>query len=155
MAVLRDSPYHNFNFKVALGGSAGDGAIGAIEGGFFEAILPSAAIGQEVVTTGNERIAGVVRKSTPGQTTYGELVLRRGIVGSLSLWEWFRSARDGSDDRRNVTVTLLDERKSPVLQWKFTGCLPVRYTGPHLNSRSGAGLAIEEIVLSVQSFDIE
>lgn len=152
MAITRDTPYGNFNFTVAFGPL--DGALGTIEGGFFEVVLPSATVPVASVRFGNER-GTAARNGAPGSVAYGELVLRRGLTGSLLLWEWFKSVQEGAADKRHVVVTLLDERKQPVMTWRFTGCLPVGYKGPSLESRSGSGLAIEELVLAVENMNVE
>lgn len=148
MAVLRNDPYRNFNFLVQIGGA--DPAQPAA--GFFEVVLPSAEIAVAEYRAGNEPIASP--RHLPGLTRYNNITLRRGLAGSLDLWNWFKSVRDGQPDRRDVTVTLLDEQRQPVMAWRLRNCIPVRYQGPTLNAL-GVAPALEEIELSVGSIDIE
>ena len=152
MAVFRDNPYGGFNFLVNLGGASGDGSPGTIVGGDFEVTLPTAEMELTDYRAGNERAASP--RKTTGLTRYSNVTLRRGLVGSTDLWEWFKHVRDGEQDRRSVAVTLLDEGHRPVMTWKLTNCLPIKYTGPTLNAR-GSEVAIEEIVLSVERLEIE
>ena len=152
MAVFRDNPYGRFNFLVSLGGASGDGAPGSVVGGYFEVILPTAEMELTEYRAGNEKVNSP-RKMT-GLTKYSDVTLRRGLVGSTDLWEWFKAVRDGALDRRNVTVTLLDEAHRPVMTWRLSNCLPVKYTGPTLNAR-GDDVAIEELTLSVERLEIE
>ncbi len=55
-------------------------------------------------------------RKQPGLAQYGHLVLRRGPIGSTDLWDWWKQAREGQPNvDRNVTVTLLDEERNPVV----------------------------------------
>ena len=94
MAVLRDLPYGEFNFLVDLGTGNTDGP----EAGFQEC----SRIGMEVAVAeyrnGNEK-ENSVRKIT-GLTKVSDVTLRRGIIGSLGLYQWLSDVRNGSEARR-------------------------------------------------------
>jgi len=74
------------------------------------------------------------------------VTFKRGLIGDLRLFEWLKSTRDGTIDRRTVTITLLDETRSPVCQWRLLGAQPRKWTAPALSAR-GKDVAIEELVL--------
>lgn len=121
MAIFRDDPYRAFNFRVTIEGADGDGPLA----GFCEVAGLSAQAETVEYRAGNEK-ATAPRKLV-GLTHYGDVTLRRGIVGSTDLWEWFRATRDGAAQARTVLVELLSaDRAAVAMTWKLTGCLPVR-----------------------------
>ncbi len=145
MAVQRDNPYPNFNFAVDIGASVG-------EIGFAGAEIPAAEIGVIEYREGADR-ASAVRK-LPGRVSYGNVVLHRGIDGGLSLWEWFKAVRDGDLQRRNVVITLHDERHESVQRWLLRDAWPVKYVTSDLNAQ-GNEVVIETLELAVESIEIE
>jgi len=149
MAVQRDRPYLNGNFLVDLG----DGNTESVQAGFLEVIVPAAVIETVEYRVGSDR-TNEPRK-LPGNVDYEELVLRRGIIGSLDLYQWWDQARNGDPGvRRTVQIQLLNEdRSAVVLTWRFTNAFPSRYTGPTLNG-GGSEVAIEELVLSYERLEM-
>lgn len=69
-------------------------------------------------------------------TRYGNLVLKRGAIGSLTCYDWRNAIRNGDPNSpRTVTVSLLNEDRSRiVLTWKFLGARPVVYSFSPLNA---------------------
>src|SRR3990172_4110363 len=87
MAVFRDRPYVQFNFLVDLGAGSGTDSPDA---GFQEV----SGIGMEVTVAeyrnGNEK-ENSVRKIT-GLNKSTDVTLKRGIIGSLNLYQWLEIA---------------------------------------------------------------
>jgi phage tail-like protein len=144
MPVKRQQPYLNCNFLVDLGG--------VVVAGFAEATLPSMEIELVDYRDGSDKVNSVRR--LPGLTRYGNLTLKRGIVGDLDLFNWIRGVSQGQPDRRNVTVTLLDEQRNPVQAWKVVNALPVKYEGAQLKARS-SDVAIESLELACEGLEVE
>ena len=144
MAVQRDNPYPNFNFVVDLG--LGD------EVHFAEVELPGAEIETIEYREGAERTNA--SRKLPGRVRYGNVVLRRGVTGSLALWQWFRETSQGRQVRRDVTVTLLDEARNPVQQWRFRDAWPTKYDPSDLNAK-GNEVLIETLELAVESIEVD
>ena len=98
MAVLRDHPYGEFNFLIDLGTGTTDGP----EAGFQEC----SAIGMEVEVieyrNGNDKLNSV-RKLT-GLNKAHDVTLKRGVIGSLGLYQWLNQIRNG-DQAAARTVT--------------------------------------------------
>lgn len=143
MAIFRHSPYGGYNFLVSVDGR---------EAGFAEVVLPTATIEVIDYRSGNDPTNEPRRLL--GTTAYSNAILRRGITGSLDLWQWFDGARNGDQERRTVVVTLLRESREPVLTWKLRNCIPVKYVGPTLNA-TASDVAIEEVELLVERLDVE
>ena len=152
MATYRDNPYQNFNFLVALGAAQGSGDEGTVVGGFSEVRGLGLRVAVSEYRNGNER-TNTVRK-LPGLTSFDDVVLRRGLIGSLDLFQWIKGISQGEADRRTVTITLLDEARNPVMFWKLHNAWPVKYSGPDFNAQ-GNDVAIEELVLTHEGLDIE
>lgn len=148
MAVLRDLPYPNQNFQVDLG----DGSAGP-EAGFSQVILPDISMDVIEYRTGNGRELGTHK--LPGLARYDNVVLRRGIIGSLKLYEWINQVRNGdANARRSVTISLLAEDLTVVLTWKLFRAWPVKYSFGELNAK-GTDVAIEELALAYERMEME
>ena len=91
----------------------------------------------------------------PGRVTYDEVVLRRGIIpGDGDFFAWINSVSMGGVERRDVSVSLLNENHEPVVVWKLRNAFPSRLEGPTLNA-SGNAVAIETLVLTHEGITIE
>ncbi len=149
MAVLREHPYGRFNFLVDLGTGNTEGP----DAGFQEC----SAIGMEVAVAeyrnGNDK-ESAPRKIT-GVTKVGDVTLKRGIIGSLALFEWIRAVRDGDQQTRTVTIQLVGEdRSGAVLVWRLLRARPVRFAGGPLDARGGE-VAMEELTLAYERLELE
>ncbi len=145
MPTFRDTPYGAFNFLVALGGAQGDGASGTVIGGFSDVSGLGVDISYAEYRNGNER-ANTVRKVANTHKN-DDVTLKRGLVGSTDLFEWVKGVRDGTFDRRNVTITMLDEARKPVATFRLLNAQPKKWTGPTLAAKGGGEVAMEELQL--------
>lgn len=122
MAVFRERPYANFNYLVDLG----NGETESPQAGFSEIRLPDISIEVLEYRTGNFK--ELATRKLPGRVSYGNLVLRRGLIGALDLYEWLYEISQGSAASRTVSVHLLNENRSEtVLTWRFTNAFPMHY----------------------------
>jgi phage tail-like protein len=150
MAVQRERPYAGFNFLVDLGTGNTDGP----QAGFEEVILPEFCIDVIEYRTGNEK------ENSPRKLTalehYTNLVLKRGVIGSLDLYNWINQIRNGDQSCfRNVTVQLQNEdHTSVVLTWKFLRARPVKFSFGSLNAKSN-DIAIEYVELAFERLEME
>jgi phage tail-like protein len=95
-----------------------------------------------------------VRK-IPGSHKVGDVTLKRGVVNSMDLWQWITDARTiGVGAQQDVTITLQDESGKGVQQWTLRNCVPMKYTGPTLAGKGGGDVAMEELVLSAEGYEI-
>ena len=146
MAVLRDRPYCRFNFVVDLGDgqSAGFQEVGAI----------SAEVEVVEYRTGNARENNVAKLT--GLSKLSNVTLRRGVIGSLDLYQWFDQVRNGDPNAlRTVTIRLMSEDHTNVVQtWKLLRARVVRFTTGPFHAQS-SDVAVEEIVLACERLELE
>lgn len=150
MAVLRERPYTRFNFLVDLG----DGNTEGPNAGFQEV----SGIGMEVTVieyrTGNARENSVMKITGLNKAT--DVTLKRGIIGSLSLYQWLDQIRNGDQQAlRTVTIQLQNEDHTAVVQtWKLLRARIIKHTSGPLNA-SGNDVAMEEAVLAYERLEME
>lgn len=150
MAVMRERPYNRFNFLVDLGTGNTEGP----DAGFQEV----GSIGMEVAVAeyrnGNER-ENNVRKIT-GLTKYADVTLKRGIIGSLTLYQWINQVRNGDQAAlRTVVIQLQNEEHTEIVQtWKLLRARIVKHVSGPFHGK-GTDVAIEEMVLAYERLEIE
>lgn len=145
MPTKRDNPYGAFNYIVALGGAQGDGSEGTIVGGFSDVSGLGYEVSYSDYRNGNEKVNTV--RHVPNTFKNDEITLKRGLVGSDDLFAWLKTVRDGTADPRTVTITLLDEARSPVATFKLRQAQPKKWVGPTLAAKGGGEVAMEELHL--------
>jgi phage tail-like protein len=133
---VRVDPYASSSFHVEIDG--------LLIGGFSE------VSGLEVETDVLDYAEGGLNDrvhNLPGQSRQaGNIVLRRGMTDSDTLFRWHADTVAGNVDRRNGAILLL-EGWLEAWRWDFLRGYPVRWTGPDL--RAGAdGVAIEELEIA-------
>lgn len=147
----RTTPYGAFNFAVNLNGPLGEDQP---LGGFSDVSGLSNEITIAEYRNGNEK-PNHVRK-VPGVHKVGDVTCKRGIVNSKDLWDWITQTRtQGFVAKRTVVITLRDETGKSVQKWTLSGTVPMKYTGPTLAAKGGADVAMEELVLSSESLEVE
>jgi phage tail-like protein len=149
MAVMRDHPYGQFNFLIDLGTGDADGP----DGGFQECSAIGMEVGVAEYRNGNDR-ENNPRKVT-GLTRVADVTLRRGIIGTLTLFDWIRQVRDGDQATRTVTIQLVSEdHTGPVLTWRLLRARVVKHVSGPLDATRG-GVAMEELTLAYERLEIE
>jgi len=150
MAVQRDHPYAGYNFLIDLG----DGETEGPHAGFAQVIGLELEIAVIEYRNGNARENHVTK--LPGLHKSGNVTLKRGISGSLALWQWIVQARQGDlQARRNVTIRLQSEDHAAVVEtWHLQQAWPSKYVGPRLDAQAN-DIAIEELVLSHEGLEVE
>jgi phage tail-like protein len=150
MAVLRDRPYAQFNFLVDLGTGSTDGP----EAGFQECSEIGMSVDVVEYRNGNEK-ENAVRKFT-GLSRVPDVTLKRGIIGSLSLYQWLDQIRNGDPAAlRTVHIHLLNEdHTATVLTWKLHRARIVRHVSGPFNAKSSE-VAMEEMTLAYERLELE
>ena len=150
MAQFRERPYVQFNFLVNLGDGKTDGA----DAGFQEV----SGIGMEVTVAeyrnGNEK-ENSVRKIT-GLNKSTDVTLKRGVIGSLNLYQWLNQIRNGDQTQyRDVVIQLQNEDHTQVVvEWTLHRARIIKHTSGPLNAK-GTDVAMEELTLAYERLDME
>jgi len=150
MAVLRERPYVQFNFLVDLGTGNTDGP----DAGFQEV----SGIGMEVTVAeyrnGNEK-ENSVRKIV-GLNKATDVTMKRGVIGSLTLYNWLNQIRNGDQTAlRNIVIQLQNEDHTSVVQtWKLLRARIIKHTSGPMNAK-GTDVAMEELVVSYERLEME
>ncbi len=150
MAKLRDRPYVQFNFLVDLG----DGVTEGPKAGFQEL----SGIGMEVTVseyrTGNAKENSVMKITGMNKST--DVTMKRGVIGSLNLYEWLDQIRNGDQKAmRTVTIQLQNEDHTDVVQtWKLLRARIIKHTSGPFNAK-GTDVAMEELVLAYERLEME
>ena len=141
---MADYPLPKFHFQVDWGGT---------KIGFTE------VTGLEVTTDKIEYRDGVspeyVKTQMPGMQTFGEVTMKRGpFAGDNEFYDWWNTVALNTIERRDVTVSLLNEAHEPVVVWKIKNAWPTKVTSTDLNS-TGNEVAVETLVLVHEGLTME
>jgi len=132
----------------------GTGTTDGPDAGFQEI----SGIGMEVTVAeyrnGNER-ENSVRKIT-GLNKSTDVTMKRGIIGSLSLYQWLNQIRNGDRNAlRNIVIQLQNEdHTAVVLTWKLLRARIIKHTSGPLNAK-GTDVAMEELVIAYERLEME
>jgi phage tail-like protein len=137
-------PFRSFNFELVIDN---------IPSGAFSECSGLTAEGDAVdYREGTDRQPNV--RKLIGLRKYANLVLKRGYTQDTSLWTWYGNIRDGLADRRNVTINLLNEQRTPVLRWHAERAWINKIEGPAFKA-SGNEVAIESVEIVHEGLTIE
>ncbi len=150
MATQRDRPYAQFNFLVDLGTGNTDGP----HAGFLECSGIGMSVDVVEYRNGNDK-ENSVRKLT-GLTRYPDVTLKRGVIGSLDLYQWLNDIRNGNETAyRTVVVHLMNEDHTQVVQtWKLLRARIIKHTSGPLNAKA-SDVALEELTLAYERLEME
>jgi len=140
----RKDPFRGFNFLVEIDG---------VTSASFSEVSGVAADGDTVEYREGTDAINSVRK-LPGLRKFTNIVCKRGYTTNDDLWRWYQRIYDGQDDRRDGTITLLNEERKAVMHWNFTKAWPNKILGPSLKA-TGNEVAIEEMELVHETLSFE
>lgn len=136
-----DYPMTSLHFEVKWGDSQNTSSFSEVSGLTMEA--------EAIEYRGGADVALTVRK-LPGLKKFGNVTLKRGVVpkeAGAGLFDWYNTIQAGTVTRRPVTVSLLNEKREPVMTWSISNAWPVKLEGPGLNA-TGNEIAIETVELA-------
>lgn len=83
----------------------------------------------------------------PGLKKVNNISLKRGVTQSNNdLYNWFNNNGTPNVERRDVTITLLNDSGEPVMVWVALQAWPIKCEGPGLKA-TGNDIAIESVEL--------
>lgn len=137
-------PIPVFHFKVEWGGQ---------NVGFSEA----SGLTQEVqlieYRDGNSPDYSTIKM--PGLHKFSNITLKRGIAkGDNDFFKWLNTVKLNTVERRDLTISLLNENHEAVMVWKAHNAWPVKVDGPALKA-NGNEVAVESIEIAHEGCTIQ
>ena len=92
-------------------------------------------------------------RKRPGRSKFGDVTLKKGYIVTADLQDWWKNAREGQYDRRDISIILNDNAGNEVRRWNLYGCWPKQWK---VNSFDGKGndVVTEEISFVVEEMEI-
>jgi phage tail-like protein len=85
----------------------------------------------------------------PGKPKTPTITLKRGLTGAAELWEWHTAVMQGTPDRRNGSVILMNTIGEEVLRYNFTNAMISKISLSE-GGATASGVQIEEATLSCE-----
>lgn len=91
----------------------------------------------------------------PGMNKYGNIKLSRGTMeGDNELFEWFNTIMLNKVERRDITISLLNEEHEPVVTWKIKNAFPAGLKWDKLDSTESK-VFLEYVELAHEGLTVE
>jgi phage tail-like protein len=71
-------------------------------------------------------------------TKYQNLGLKRGLADVTELFQWHQDVVNGKIEKRQITVTLIDNAGKDTWRWVFNQAYPIKWSGSGLNATTSA-----------------
>jgi phage tail-like protein len=86
----------------------------------------------------------------PGKPKTPTVTLKRGLTASTELWDWHTSVMQGTPDRRNGSVILMNTIGEEVLRYNFTNAMVAKIALSE-GGATASGVQIEEATLACET----
>ena len=84
----------------------------------------------------------------PGLEKFSNITLKRGtFAGDNEFFEWMNSVQMNKIERRDITISLLNEKHEPVMVWRAKNSFPVKVQSSDLKG-DGNEVAIETLEIA-------
>ena len=151
MSVERERPYGQFNFWVNLGDEGSDPL--QPDAGFQEISALGMEVGVAEYRFGNHKLNNTLKVTGLGKCA--DVTLKRGVMGSDTVYKWFDAIRNGQNAMRTVRIELRNEENSETVQtWVLNGARVIKFTTGPLNAKSNE-IAMEELTLSFERMEVQ
>lgn len=99
--------------------------------------------------------ATTVSLKRPGLVKVNNISLKRGIVEKNNeLFNWFNNNGSPNVERRDISISLLNDEGEPVMVWNIVQAWPIKCEGPGLKA-TGNDIAIESIELVHEGIKVQ
>ena len=90
-----------------------------------------------------------------GLNKSSDVTMKRGVIGSLDLYEWLHQIRNGDQTAtKTVTIELQNEDHTATVQtWKLLRARIIKHTSGPFNAK-GTDVAMEELVLAYERLEM-
>ena len=91
----------------------------------------------------------------PGLRKYNNITLKLGVIkADNDFFKWLSTVKLNTIERRDITISLLNESHDPVMVWKVLNAFPVKVEGPQLKA-AGNEVAIESIEVAHEGLEVD
>ena len=85
---------------------------------------------------------------------YSNITLKKGMFkGDNEYYEWLQTIQLNTVERRDLTISLLNDAHEPVVTWKVQNAFPVKISGTDLKA-DGNDVAIETLEIAHEGLTI-
>ena len=127
-------PLPKFHFRVEWGGSTI---------GFSE--VSGLNIENKVIEYRDGASLEFSKIKMPGMREFSNITLKRGVFkGNNEFHTWLNTIALNKVERRDITISLLDENHEPTVVWKIKNAFPVKVQSTDLKA-DGSEVAIEQL----------
>jgi len=159
-----------FDFQTNIDNTSNLNENNNISSGFNEVITPKVNITER---TYRENTDPIRKTKAAGLASYEPITLRKGKTESRAIYNWYKLVNDDSNSlgaanrllgtqnitpvysleyRKDLVIGLLDRNGDVLKAWFVFNAFPISYSGTTQLTASEDGKAIEELVLSYESF---
>lgn len=137
-------PLVKFHFQVEWGGT---------QIGFTE--VSGLDVETEVVEYRHGASPEYSKVKMPGMQKFSNLTLKRGTFATDNeYFDWWNSVKLNTIERRNITISLLNEEHEPVIVWKVKNAWPTKVQSTDLKA-DGNEVAIESMEIVHEGLSIQ
>lgn len=137
-------PLVKFHFQVEWGGT---------KIGFTE--VSGLDVESEVVEYRDGASREYSKLKMPGMQKYSNITLKRGTFKSDNeYFNWWNTVQLNTIERRDITISLLNEEHEPVVTWKVKNAWPTKVQSTDLKA-DGSEVAIESMELVHEGLSIQ
>lgn len=137
-------PLPKFHFQVEWGGA---------NIGFTE--VSGLDVETEVIEYRDGASPEYVKTKMPGMQKFSNITLKRGTFpADNEFFDWWNTVALNTIERRDVTISLLNENHEPAVVWKVKNAWPIKVQSTDLKS-DGNEVAIETLELAHEGLVIQ
>jgi len=142
--MANEYPIPKFHFQVEWGGS---------KIGFTE--VTGLDVEREVIEYRDGSSKEYSKLKMPGLTKFSNLTLKRGsFKKDNDFYQWWVSNKLETVERRDITISLLNEEHTPIITWKVKNAWPSKIQPTDLKSDDNS-IAIETMEIVHEGLTIE
>ena len=134
----RKDPFRGFKFRIEVGGIT--------RAGFREA-----SVAQHPIES-FEDPAKLAALKLPSHKRDLVITLRQGVTDDVELWAWRKKSVEGTVERKNGSIVLVDDTGKEKVRWNFVKGWPTKWTGPSVNA-AGNEVAIETLEIAHEGLE--
>lgn len=137
-------PLPKFHFRVEWGGSTI---------GFSE--VSGLNIENKVIEYRDGASLEFSKIKMPGMREFSNITLKRGVFkGNNEFHAWLNTIALNTVERRDITISLLNENHEPTVVWKIKNAFPVKVQSTDLKA-DGSEVAIEQLDIAHEGLVIQ